>query len=274
MLALSARPCACAFALMACLWLAPAHGQPAREGERGEVEEFETDRDSFTFATTTAGPQTTIFESSYSFVDNRLGAETHSFPEILVRRGWGDAFEWRLGWNYEAGGPGAVSGVEIGGEDLVTETEARLLYGAKVRTSQARGWLPQSALIVQGFTPTAGPSSESTVSVGEAFGWTFANRWVWNSSIRYATASEQGDDFGQWAPSTVLKIPVGARWNVHAEYFGILSQGKEERLNAQFASFGGHVLLTPNFELGVRFGFGLNRDSPEFFNNVGLGWRF
>ena len=149
MLALSARPCACAFVLMACLWLAPAHGQPAREGERGEVEEFETDRDSFTFATTTAGPQTTIFESSYSFVDNRLGAETHSFPEILVRRGWGDAFEWRLGWNYEAGGPGAVSGVEIGGEDLVTRGIALPNIGSQYQRAPDHFLLGRDDRIVQ-----------------------------------------------------------------------------------------------------------------------------
>src|SRR5262249_21739607 len=125
-----------------------------------------------------------------------------------------------------------------------------------------------------GFTPTAGPSNHSSVNVSEAFGWTLPNGWLWNSAIRYATAEERGDAFSQWAPSTVLKIPVGERWNVHAEYFGIVSYGKQDPLNLQYASFGGHVFLSPNFELGLRFGFGLNQHTPGFFNNVGLGWRF
>ena len=131
-----------------------------------------------------------------------------------------------------------------------------------------------NALIVQGYTPTAGPTTATTVNVGEAAGWTFSNGWTWNSSLRFATANEKGDSFVQWAPSTVLKIPVGERWNVHGEYFGIVSYGKKTPLNEQFVSLGGHVLLTPNLELGLRFGFGLNQETPGFFNNVGFGWQF
>lgn len=91
--------------------------------------------------------------------------------------------------------------------------------------------------------------------------------------MRYGTGSEAGDTFNQWAPSTVLKIPVGARWNVHAEYVGILSSGKEEPINAQFASFGGHGLVTDDFEIGLRVGWGLTDSSPDFFTNVGIGWQ-
>ena len=61
---------------------------------------------------------------------------------------------------------------------------------------------------------------------------------------------------------------------MHAEYFGITSYGKETPINFQFVSLGGHTLLTPNLELGLRFGFGLNDSSPGFFNNFGIGWRF
>ena len=79
-------------------------------GEAGSREELETDRDSFTFAPTTTGANASILEASYSFIDNRLGPEAHSFPEVLVRRGLGERVEARLGFNYEAGGPGTVSG--------------------------------------------------------------------------------------------------------------------------------------------------------------------
>jgi hypothetical protein len=33
-------------------------------------------------------------------------------------------------------------------------------------------------------------------------------------------------------------------------------------------------LLTPNRELGVRIGWGVTDDSPHFFANTGIGWRF
>ena len=253
-----------------CLWGVGLAGF----GLAAEREELETDRDSFTFAPTTAGPGLSILESSYSFIDNRIGPEAHSVPETLLRRGVGDRFEFRLGFNYEAGGPGTVSGSEVGGQDIETEDESRVLYGAKVETSEQDGWLPRSAAIVQGYTPTYGPSTASTVLVGESWGWRFTNGWEWTSAMRYGTGFDKGDAFNQWAPSTVLKVPLGDRWNVHAEYFGILSSGKEETVDAQFASFGGHVLLTEDFELGLRVGWGLTDRSPNFFTNLGVGIRY
>lgn len=237
-------------------------------------DEIETDRDSFTFAPTTAGAQRTILEASYSFIDNRLGPEAHSVPELLVRRGLGDKVELRVGFNYEAGGPGTVSGNEIGGEDVISEYESRVLYGTKVETSEQQGWIPQSALIFQGFTPTYGPTTQSTLMAGEAFGWRFANGWEWNSAMRYGTGFVEEDAFNQWAPSSVLKIPVGERWNVHTEYFGIFSSGKELPLNVQYISFGGHVLVTKDLELGLRYGWGLNETTPNFFTNLGVGVRY
>lgn len=264
------RPWLPIFALV----LVAAGAMAARSQPMAEPDEIETDRDSFTFATTTAGAGRSILEASYSFIDNRLGPEAHSLPELLVRRGFGDWFELRFGYNYEAGGPGTVSGSEVGGEDIVAETESRVLYGMKVKTSEQEGWIPSSAAILQGYTPTFGPSTASTMVVGEAFGWTLPNGWVWDTAMRYGTGHDEGDAFDQWAPSTVLKIPVGERWNVHAEYFGILSSGKEKPIDSQFASFGGHVLLTRDVEVGVRFGWGLNDTSANFFSNVGAGIRY
>jgi hypothetical protein len=249
-------------------------GGPACAQRPAGRDELETDRDSFTFAPTTAGPGTSILEASYSFIDNREVAEAHSFPELLLRRGVGERFEARLGFNYEAGGPGIASGSEFGGEDIETENESRVLYGAKLETTEQAGWLPRSAAIVQGFTPVSGPSNKSTLMVGEAFGWRFANGWEWTTAIRYGTGFAAEDAFSQWAPSTVVKVPVGERWNVHAEYFGIFSSGKEVLLDIQYASFGGHVLATENLEIGLRVGWGLNETSPQFFTNVGVGWRY
>ena len=270
-----------AVVVVAALAMAQGLVSPAR-GQRAEpvasaydpAGEIETDRDSFTFAPTTADPGRSILEASYSFLDNRTGPEAHSFPELLVRRGVSDRVEMRVGFNYEAGGPGTVSGTEVGGEDLETEYESRVLYGTKVETSRQEGWLPQSALVVQGYTPTYGPTTQSTIVAGESFGWRFANGWVWGSSMRYGTGFDKEDAFNQWAPSSVLKIPVGERLNVHAEYFAIFSEGKQQAVNLQFVSLGGHLLLSKDFELGARYGWGLNESSPGFFVNCGLGYRY
>jgi hypothetical protein len=247
------------------------------EGEPEEEDEIETDRDSFTPATTLAGCGRVIVEAAHTFVDNRTVPETHSFPELLVRYGASDWLELRIGWNYEVGGAGSpVSGnvpddFEEGDE---LEREHRLLYGVKAWMTEQEGWRPESVVILQGFTPTGGEATDTQLAASYVFGWALPNRWVWDSAIRYSTGSLEEDRFDVWAPSTVLKIPVGERWKVHAEYFGVFTSNRADETVQQFASPGAHYLVTSNLEIGVRVGWGLNDEAPNFFSNAGLGWRY
>lgn len=242
-----------------------------------EADEIETDRDSFTPATTLAGCGRVIVEAAYTFIDNRTVPETHSFPELLVRYGASDWLELRLGWNYEVGGAGSpVSGNVPSdfGEGDALEREHRVNYGLKAWISEQDAWLPESALIVMGFTPTGGEAKDTHVSATYVFGWTLPNRWVWDSALRYSTGSLDDDRFDVWAPSTVLKIPLGERWKAHVEYFGVFSDNREDETVQQFFSPGLHYLVTNDLEIGVRVGWGLNEEAPNFFSNAGLGWRY
>ncbi len=246
-----------------------------RRAAASELRELETDRDSFTPATSTVARRFTVLESSYSFIDNRINPDANSVPELLMRTGLFDRFEVRYGWNYEAGGPtGAVAGSDLGDEDFASEKASKVLYGFKFQQTRQSGWLPESSLIVEGYTPTSGPTHASRLVIAEVWGWDFPNKWQLNASLRYGQNNNPVDDFNQWAPSTVLKIPLHERLNVHVEYFGIVTSHRDVSLSQQYISLGGHILLTPNLELGGRFGFGLNDQTARFFNNVGFGWRF
>lgn len=252
-------------------------GLRPRGAESAEEGELETDRDSFTPATTTAGDQRWITEAAYSFIDNRSVPETHSYPELLLRRGVGDWLELRLGWNFEVGGAGSPTSGNVPsdlGEEAELERESRIFYGAKALLLEQCGLRPESTIIIQGFTPTSGEANETQMSATYVFGWTAECGTVWDSAIRYSTSSVEDDDFNVWAPSTVIKIPVGERWKAHAEYFGIFSDGREEESSQHFFSPGAHYLVTPNLEIGCRVGWGLNDQAPNFFSNVGLGWRY
>ena len=251
-----------------------------REGGGGEIE---TDRDSFTPATTTTPRRRLIVESAYSFIDNRGVKETHSLPELLLRYGLTDRVEARLGWNYEVGGVGnATTGTDAADADPERVgsrllREYSLAYGLKVRVTDQAGWLPRSAVIIQGFTPTGGSTGASTASqliAAYAAGWQLPNRWRFDAAFRYGTASEEGDHFHQWAPSAVLRVPVGERWAAHVEYFGLYTTGAARNSTQHYVSPGLHYLVTPDLEVGCRLGWGLNDQSARFFSNVGLGWRF
>jgi hypothetical protein len=253
-----------------------------REREEPEFENpfenaIETDRDSFTPSTKTAGRGRLILESAYSFLDNRNRPDTHSFPEFLLRYGVAERLELRLNWNYEVGGAAVDVGGEPGGEELFgpgLERESQISYGFKAGITEQRRWVPESALIVAGFTPTSGQETATDLVTTYVFGWELPNDWKLDSAIRYGTESEQGDSFDLWAPSVVLKVPVREQWNTHIEYFGEFSRDKSQDQVIHFVSPGVHYLVTPDLEVGVRLGWGLNEQSARFFTNVGLGWRF
>jgi hypothetical protein len=254
------------------------------EGERREEREeepIETDRDSFTPTTRTVGRDRLVFESAYSFLDNRGFPETHSFPELLLRYGVAKRLELRLGWNHEVGGGGSdVSGSlgdesaepALGGTGITREY--RVAYGFKAELTDQEAWRPESAFILQGLTPTGGDAKATQVVATYVFGWELPERWKADAAIRYSTGSEEGDHFGVWAPSVVLKVPLGERWNVHGEYFGLFSRGKEFDSVKHYVSPGAHYLITQDLEVGVRLGWGLNDQAARFFMNVGGGWRF
>lgn len=253
-------------------------GDAEREAaEDDEEDEIETDRDSFTPAVSVTPTGMFIVESAYSFIDNDRVADTHSVPELLVRYGMNDWLELRLGWNYEVGGAAnPISGNTPGDFDEETgiETESRMLYGLKAWLTRQDAWMPRSVAIVQGFTPTSGKLTDTEMSASYVCGWELANRWVWDSGVRFSTDGQEGDDFNTWAASSVLKMPIGERWKVHAEYFGIYTDGRSRETVQHYFSPGAHYLINPNLEVGVRVGWGLNDQAANFFSNAGFGWRF
>ncbi|TWU15393.1 transporter [Allorhodopirellula heiligendammensis] len=255
--------------------LSPATGRSPRE--LSEEDEIETDRDSFTLATGVVGKSRLVIESAYSFVDNRNVPETHSLPELIARYGITDNFELRLGYNYEVGGAGNPVSGNVPDEFEETadlERGARVIYGAKYRVSRQLGGMPESSVLIQGFTPVRGIDTATQLSATYVFGWQLPNEWEWDSAVRYGTGSFEDDHFNVWSPSTVIKIPVGEKWKFHAEYFSVNTDGRAKESTQQFFSPGAHYLITPNLEIGLRVGWGLNTQTPNFFSNVGGGIRF
>jgi hypothetical protein len=216
--------------------------EPPEEEPRGLFEDkIETDRDAFTPALRTAPLNRWILESSYSFIDNRGAPDTNSFPELLFRYGLNKHLELRLGWNYEAGGGGNVvsgsSGESSEGVDTSGLTHVqRLLYGLKVQLSEQKSWLPDSIAIVQGYTPTGGDATATQLLATYALGWRLPNRWRWDSSLRFVTESDNSNRFEVWAPSSLLRVPLGERFQVHSEFFGLFSHDRANNFSRVFSA--------------------------------------
>lgn len=247
------------------------------DGSTWSTEEIETDRDSFTPAASLAGRNRWILESAYSFIDNQRVDETHSLPELLVRRGMTERLELRFGTNYEIGGAGNPISANVPDDlrdELTLEEETNVSYGLKFGLTNQSSWVPKSSILVSGFTPVAGEAGNTDLSIAQVGGWTFANGWLFDSAMRYSTSGREDDRYNVWAPSTVLKVPVGDRWKTHIEYFGIFSDGRARETVQHFISPGAHCVIHSNLEIGTRFGWGLSEDSPNFFINLGGGVRY
>jgi hypothetical protein len=251
-------------------------GENHTETDENENEDvIETDRNSFTFARVAPGEGRLIVESSFSYI-SLTGVKTkYSFPELLMRYGIGDRFELRLGWNFETGRERVPSGGDIGGF-FAANAEQQIYYGFKTVVSKQSGWVPGSALLLQGHTPTGGPQSVSQLRTGYVVGWRLPNRWDVDAGFRFGTDKDEEGSYRLWAPSAVLKIPLtqNERWFTHVEYFGVITQGKANDTNMQFVDFGLHHLFTPNIEAGVIVAFGLHADGLNLVTNAGIGVRF
>ena len=257
--------------MLVCLVALPARAQ------EGEEDHIETDRDSFTPATTVVGTRRLVLESGYSFIDNVDVPETHSFPELVARYGVNDWLELRFGANYEVGGESSSVSGSTGGFDETDmggiETEAKVSYGFKSALTKQDGWQPRSAAILVGNTPTSGPETATHLVATYVWGWQVIEGWYWDSA-RYGDGSDDEDSFNRWAPLTVLKVEVAEDWNAHIEYFGHFTDGRDDELSQSYISPGLHHLVTDDFEVGLRVGWGLSADAANFFSNFGVGLRF
>lgn len=246
----------------------------AEAGSEGREDEIETDRDSFTPSVRTVGRKRFVFESAYTFFDNRGRAESHSFPESLARYGLTERVELRLGWNYEVGGAAGTEPPLGAVVEPTLERESVLNVGVKASINEQRSWIPESSLILAALVPTSGEETATQFVGTYVFGWELPSRWKLDAALRLGSAEEEGDHFADWAPSVVVKAPIGEKVNVHAEYFGILTQGKEKEDVLHYFSPGVHYLITRDLEVGIRLGWGLNDQAARFFTNVGFGIRF
>lgn len=242
-----------------------------------EHRELDADRDAFTPTTHTVERGRALTETAYTYIDNRSGPATHSLPELLVRAGLSDRFELRFGVNYEAGSSGNVVTPIETGEGLregVFSTEASLMYGCKALVTEQEGWLPRSVVIVEAFTPTAGEVWGTEPAATYAWGWELTEGHRFDAAIRYVYADSEEGTFDKWMPSVVLRWPLTERFEVHGEWFGTWTRGRDNETVRPFVGPAGHYVIMPGLEVGLRVGWGLTRDAANFYSDVGFAWLY
>jgi hypothetical protein len=242
-----------------------------------------TDRPDFTESTLTVPYGHFQLEGGYTFTYDREHHDRrreHTAPELLLRVGIVEDFELRFGWEGYA-----VTSSNFrtrNDKDRIVSREewdqgARDVdIGFKLGLVKEEGLRPALAVIGSLSTPSGSPNQTvGDVEPSAALLWSHSLGERLSLAGQFIIAAPIGDEgrFVQTAASISLGVALTERWGAYFEYFGFYPN--TERTDSAHSLNGGVTyLITDNFQVDMRAGFGLNEEADDFFSGVGFAWRF
>jgi hypothetical protein len=242
-----------------------------------EPKPFELDRPDFIEASSTIGLGRVAIESGYTYSfnnDGGLQTISHSYPEALFRIGMlAEWFELRISQNYasERQRTAGVTISDVGGaEDLY--------LGCKLATTAQAQWLPESALILQ-MTVDSGDSDftagETLPGFNYVYSWQLTEHWDMAGSTAINRSIETaGNDYAEIAQAWAFGYTVDDDARIYVESYGLLPHNAIDVKPQYYGDLGLSWFITPNLEVDVRFGIGLNDAADDYFTGAGGGIRF
>lgn len=242
-------------------------------------EPLASDRPDFTEASSTVGKGRIQLESGYTFVRDRAdGATTnsHSYPEALLRIGMlAEWFELRVGQNFGTTRSGAIP-------DGFRGSGAEDLYlGVKLGLTEQNGVLPETALILQTTVPTGRrefSGGRTLPGLNFLYGWdVIEDRLTLAGSSQANRATDDvGHPYVELAQSVTIGYGLTKKLGAYTEWFAFYPSGAiAPGTTPQHYFNGGFTYrVTPNFQLDIRAGVGLNRRADDFFAGTGFAYRY
>lgn len=262
-----------------------------------EKDEIKTDRPDFTEASTTVGKDRVQLESGYTYIRDRSKGSrlsAHSFPEALLRVGlFAEWFELRFGQNFARERTTLLDGSREtirGAEDLY--------LGVKFALTEQQKLFPEMALVFQMTVPTGSrdlSSREVLPGLNWLYGWDIVeDRLALGGStqlnrVRGAMFYPMFDELGQsaeplvekhsyteFAQSITVNYSLTKQLGFYTEWFAFFPHssldpdvGSEHYINGGFT-----YKFTPNTQLDLRIGFGLNERANDMFAGIGFSFRY
>lgn len=226
-----------------------------------------TDRPDFTESAVTVRPGRVQLEGGCTF--SRTGAaERHTAGELLARIGVTGSAELRVG-------VGSVVVEEARGARETGVDDATL--GAKLTFAGGGMGLgrPAAALLLSTSVPTG---SEGFGGRGVqpsailALGWVLSERISLGANVGLTSAKAGGERFRQGRGSASLGVALDPRTGAYAEVYGFTAE-EEAGPETGYLDAGLTRLLSPDLQIDLRVGVGVNDPEPEYFAGAGLAWR-
>ena len=249
-----------------------------------------TDRPTFTPANTVVPLGRVQFESGFTFNSTRspgTRSAIYDLPELATRIGVARRVEFRTFWfgqtyaeTWYSSGKRPTS--RNGPSDMEIGFKWQLIMGDKERKL-----IPTTALITSIFAPTGGGSSPFSSENVEPYlnliyGWSLTEKLSLGGCTGYTGVRLRGvpgsafrsHDSERYHQSLVGSYAATARTSLFYEWYILIPADARETPVTSFMDGGVIYHPTPNTQLDLRAGFGLNGRPEDFFTGAGFSVRF
>ncbi|MCC9606240.1 transporter [Blastopirellula sp. JC732] len=205
----------------------------------------------------------TQLEGGYSYLKGRGGSQ-HALPDMLLRYGWTDRLEIRLGW------PGIVF---TDGESHVLDPSFGVVYDMWGQD----GYRPQMAihvaapLTMQG-NPFAINSFQPVTEV--LYSWQVGPRSTVSGSTGFALFNAGGDHYTQLQQSLSYDYILTDRIGTFVSWDMLSNHGSAYDTDQHMLGGGFSYLLNERWVLSWRTAFGVSESAPDFVNDLRFAYRF
>ena len=257
--------------------------QQQEPGSRAELGPLITDRPDFTESTDAVPRGHVQLEMGYTYTydrEHRARDTDHTAPEILLRVGFADNWELRIGWAGYSWSESVFE--EFRGTPPRTVTREDwshgsndLILGFKYKFAEQEGWRPHLGVIGEITIPsgTIGVSSgDVDPAVKLLWAYDLSDTTSVAGNLNLAVPTEDGHRFVQASASLSLAVALSDTVGTYIEYFGFYPSSDGQ--DAAHVLNGGFTFQTSeNFQWDIRAGFGLNSQADDFVAGVGFSLR-
>jgi len=258
-----------------------AIGPKSKDEDEGEEDQsIVTDRPDFTESASTVGLGRVQLEAGYTFTRDHFGGATttqHTYPEALLRIGmFADWFEFRVVescTNSRTTAFGQTTDRANGCDDLE--------LGCKLFLVKQKECLPELGLILSATVPSGArtlTSDHVLPTVNFVYGWDIIPNLLDAGGEFLAAGAVDADrhSYVEFAQSFTVGYKLTPQLSAFTEWYALYPHGATAPdVTAQQYFDGGFTYkITPDFQVDIRVGFGLNKHSDDFFTGAGFAVRY
>ncbi len=203
------------------------------------------------------------FENGFSYEQNNQNSNSFVAPTVLTRFGINDHFELRLITEY------AINKNEL----EKTKGINPVLIGFKTLLFEEKGLIPTTSFIGHIGIPNLASKDLKTIYYAPEFRFTMQHTISEKQSLSYNIGAEWNGETAE--PMLIYTLTSGYSFTEkiggYIELYGFVPQ--IEKPDHRFDA-GLTYLCNPNHQLDISGGFGLSKNSPNYYLSLGYSFRF